>query len=79
MRQLLKSGADLAARNNVGGTALMYAARNNSNPEVIVTLLKAGADAKAKSNAGKTAFDYAKDIDRLKGTRIFRLLEEASR
>jgi len=60
-------------------TALMYAAWENPNPEVVVTLLKAGADVKAKSYSGKTAFDYAQDNEKLKGTDALKQLEEASK
>jgi len=65
---LLKAGADIEARDNGGGTALMVAAGRNPNPEVITALLKAGADAKAKNKAGQTALDSAKYNENLKGT-----------
>jgi ankyrin repeat protein len=75
---LLKAGADIEARDNYGRTALMWAARHNENPEVIMTLLKAGANAKAKDSKEKTAFDYAKANKMLKGTDALRQLQEAS-
>ena len=56
---LLKAGADIEARDNDGMTALMYAAANNRNPEVITSLLKAGADVNAQSRYGVTALMYA--------------------
>ena len=39
----LAAGADVAARNENGGTPLYIAARNNENPAVIEALLVAGA------------------------------------
>ena len=38
----------------------MFAAENNTNPEVIITLLKFGADAKAVENAGKPVMNFAR-------------------
>jgi ankyrin repeat protein len=52
--QTLKAGADIAARDTIGVTPLMYAARYNSNPEVITTLLKARADIAARNTDGWT-------------------------
>ena len=54
-------GANVNARNSKGMTALMLAAMNNSNPEVVKALINAGADIFAKDNEGKTALNYAKD------------------
>ena len=45
--------------NSNGYTALMCAAENNSNPEVIKTLITAGADVNAKDEEGYTALVYA--------------------
>ena len=56
---LLKAGADVAARRENGGTALMSAAANNSNPEVIQVLLRAGADSRARRENGWTALMWA--------------------
>jgi ankyrin repeat protein len=75
---LLKAGANINAQNELAPcmTALIWAAVNNQNPEVIMRLLKAGADAKVKNSAGKTAFDCA---HRLKGTDVYKKLEDASK
>ena len=40
-----------------GKTALMYAAEEKCNPEVVVVLLKAGADINAMDKTGKTALE----------------------
>jgi len=46
-----------------GGPALLWAAYNNPDPEVIATLLKAGADINARDIDGKTALIWAADIN----------------
>jgi ankyrin repeat protein len=76
---LLNAGAEVNAKNKDGGTALMDAAKTNTNPEVITTLLKAGADAKANDLTGKTAFDYAQDNEKLKNTDAYVQLQKASK
>ena len=77
VQEAIEAGADLRAQDQGGLTPLMYAAKNNPNPEVITVPLKAGADGKAKSNEGKTAFDYAQDNEKLKGTDAYWKLTEA--
>ena len=74
---LINAGADVNARDENGGTALMYAAMNNQNPGIIETLIKAGADGKLKSSEGKTAFDYAQDNPKIKGTAAYWALNDA--
>jgi ankyrin repeat protein len=76
---LVRAGANLDARNNIGMTPLMAAAGLNKNPEVVVTLLKAGSDAKVKDRAGATALTYAQGNEKLKGTDAYQQLQEASR
>ena len=44
-----------------GWTPLMWAAKSNSNPEVIEALLKAGANPKAKDKYWNTAVGHAKN------------------
>jgi ankyrin repeat protein len=74
---LLKAGAEVNARKQNGGTALIVAAQYNTNPEVLSVLLKAGADAEAKDNSGKTAFDHAEKNEKLKGTDVYWKLNDA--
>lgn len=45
---LIKSGADVNARDRFDNTVLMWAAAKNPNPEVIKMLIDAGADVNAK-------------------------------
>jgi ankyrin repeat protein len=51
---LLAAGADLEARDEDGGTALMYAASFSEDPKVAQVLLDAGADLEARSELGWT-------------------------
>ncbi len=75
---LLKGGADIAARDTYGWTALMRAAAQNANPEMVGRLLRAGADASLRNNDGECALDVAARNDALKDTEEYRMLEEAS-
>jgi ankyrin repeat protein len=52
VQEAIEAGADLRAQDKDGWTPLMYAAKNNPNPEVITTLLKAGADSDAQDKNG---------------------------
>lgn len=54
VRDLLKGGADLHARNDISDTPLMAAALN-ADAAVLELLLKAGADVNAANQAGATA------------------------
>ena len=55
VKREIANGADVNAKSDGGWTALMLAARNNENPEVIKILLKAGADVNVKGKYGGTA------------------------
>ena len=55
IRSELLKGANPNAKNDNGVTALMLAAGNNFNSEVLSLLLKAGADVNAKNQWGGTA------------------------
>ncbi len=50
---------EINAKNNLGETALMFAA--NSGEKLVNTLLEYGADINAKNNLGETALFYSKD------------------
>jgi ankyrin repeat protein len=65
---LLEAGAQINAQDNEGMTPLMWAAKHNTNPDVVSTLLKAGANGKLTSKEGKTAGAYADENEKLKGT-----------
>ena len=68
-KMLLKAGADVNGRDEVGSTPLLYAVwRANSKnegadkmPELINLLLSAGADPNAKNENGITALSVVKD------------------
>lgn len=55
----IKNGANVNAKRDDGLTALMWAALNNPNPEVITALVKASANVSATDNKGWTALMFA--------------------
>ena len=55
---MLDAGADKDAKNNDGGTALIYASING-HESCVRALLDAGADKDAKHNDGQTALMFA--------------------
>ena len=59
MRAALAAGIHVNARYGNGVTALMWAAGNNPDPEVVKTLLECGADVNVRTRAGRTALMYA--------------------
>ena len=59
VENLLARGADVNARNNIGYTALDWAARKGKT-EVVKALVIAGADVNATDNDGWTALQFAK-------------------
>jgi hypothetical protein len=63
---LVKAGADINAADNRGQTALMFAAQECRDPEIISLLLTAGADIKTKDMNGWTAYDFARENPILK-------------
>ena len=60
IKQLLKKGADIDAKDNFGKTALMWAARDDDMIELVKCLVDNGANINAKDNKGTTALDLAK-------------------
>ncbi|PNH07134.1 Ankyrin repeat domain-containing protein 6 [Tetrabaena socialis] len=56
---LLRAGADTAAKDEVGDTALHCACRNGRT-EVVDALLRAGADLDVKNNKGQTPLDFVR-------------------
>ena len=55
----IKNGANVNARNEYGGTALMWAGIANPNPEVISVLLENGADVNDRDEFGSTVLMLA--------------------
>jgi len=60
VRDLLKAGADVNARDSRKLTPLMFAVSTEAqNPEIVRTLIAAGADVNLYSATGETALDWA--------------------
>ena len=60
-----------------GMTALMLAAKNNPNPDVVLAILDIGADPGARNpQNGRNAYDYAVNNAALRGTEALRLLKD---
>ena len=74
---LIAGGADLNARGPHGMTPLHWAAWKNPEPSVAAALIEGGADPSARDGRGKTPFDYAKHNEALRGTEVYRRLDEA--
>ncbi|KFY27601.1 hypothetical protein V493_03402 [Pseudogymnoascus sp. VKM F-4281 (FW-2241)] len=72
LRQLLHSGIDLNVTDNIGATAINWAARMG-NFEIVKLLVDAGADIEIPNNDKKMALDYARD---LKHVEIIEYLEK---
>ena len=58
-REIIESGVDINLRNNLGATALIYAAKNGDR-EIVALLLKSGADKTITDQNGYTAADHAR-------------------
>ena len=72
---LLKKGADITARNQLGYTALMQAAYSDYvDTEAVRTLLAHGADVNVQGKDGETPLSLAKKRGE---TAIVRLLRQA--
>ena len=80
IKTLVKSGADVNAKDKDGWTPLIYAARSLSDfcLEKVTTLLSLKADVHAKDKSGKTAIDHAREKEDLENTDVVRILEEAA-
>jgi ankyrin repeat protein/truncated hemoglobin YjbI len=59
MERLVASGADVNARDETGGTLLMYFARRG-NADAVQWLVAHGADRNARNKSGKTAAQFAR-------------------
>ncbi len=73
---LVKAGADVNARAENGWTPLYVAAGQSTTPAMVTALLDAGADPAARDEWGKTPWDHIKADSPLKGTDVYRRLNE---
>ena len=55
IKNYINSGHDLNIQDNFGHTALIWAARNSDNKEIVKLLLNAGADIDKQNDLGNTA------------------------
>lgn len=60
VKELIKAGADVNAKDDRAGTALMLASQNGNN-KLVELLIRAGADVNIKNKEGKTAADMVKE------------------
>ena len=67
-KALLEAGADVHARDKVGGTPLHWAAKHNENPAIVEALLDAGANHHAKTKGGQTPLDLIEKNEALEDT-----------
>ena len=59
IRARIKTGSDINERDQNGATALLLAARDSRNVNIVKELIKSGADLKVTDKAGKNVMDYA--------------------
>ena len=76
VKLLLDAGAEINATAQDGTTALILAVRSGS-ADTVKVLLDAGADASSRDVDGKTAWDLAQEIDQIKGTDAYWMLNDA--
>jgi ankyrin repeat protein len=77
IQALLAGNPNIGAVNNKGQSALMLAAENVSDPEIITILLNAGADAKLEDNTGRTALDRFDMNQRINKSPVRKVLKDA--
>ena len=74
---LVKAGANPNARDKYKQTPLHTVALEGKTPAVVEALLDAGANPSARDRSGKTPGDYAEENPALRGTEVYRRLNEA--
>ena len=81
VQTLLEAGAEPNAKGwkDMDGTALMWAAMWNRNPEVFRALLAAGADPNATNKDSKTPLDLARESGNTAVVKILEQLQGKSR
>jgi len=74
LRQAVRGGADLNARDQDGWTPLHVAASFSQTSEVVLVLLELGADHRARDLAGSSAWDMIQANEQLQNTPAYRRL-----
>ena len=73
---LIAGGADPNARTE-GALAPLHMAAGAGSPAVVEALIAGGADMSARDESGRFPFDHAKKNKALRGTDVYRRLNEA--
>jgi ankyrin repeat protein len=77
VRAVLAGNPNVNAVDNDDQTALIAAAANVDNPEILTILLNAGADAKLEDNTGRTALDWFDMNQRINRSTVRKALKDA--
>ena len=79
IKPLITAGADINVCYEDGGTPLHWVAKATFGTSAnLHALIAAGANTRVKDHGGKTPWDYAENNEKLKGTKAYWKLRDAS-